>query len=161
MGNNFSHTYWMSKCIELAKKTVGADPDPVSAQYNEVPIAALVIKENKLLSSAVNKTETNLDPTAHAEIIVIREASKVLSNWRLNGCTLYTTLEPCAMCCGAIINSRISTVVFGAYDSVSGACGSAFHLINELNKNNQIEVIGGIMELEASRLIKSFFSTKR
>jgi len=93
MGNNFSHTYWMSKCIELAKKTVGADPDPVSAQYNEVPIAALVIKENKLLSSAVNKTETNLDPTAHAEIIVIREASKVLSNWRLNGCTLYTTLE--------------------------------------------------------------------
>lgn len=146
----YSHQYWMAEAIKLAKNC-----------KNEVPVAALIIKNNKLVSCALNQTESLGDPTAHAEIIAIREASKVLQNWRLNGCVLYVTLEPCAMCLGAIINSRISKVVFGAYDLNAGACGSAINLIKDLNKENQIELIGGILEIETGKLLKEFFAVKR
>ena len=131
----FSHQYWMSQAIELAKGI-----------KNEIPVCALVVKDNKLISIATNKIESQNDSTAHAEILAIREASNILGNWRLNGCTLYVTLEPCTMCKGAITNSRISTLGFGAYDS---------------SKENQVEVIGGILELEASKLLKDFFVVKR
>ena len=145
-----SHEYWMVEAIKLAKN-----------EKTEVPIAALVIKDGALISKAVNKIETCNDATAHAEIIVIKEASKVLGDWRLNNCILYTALEPCAMCTGAIINSRILKVIFGAYDLNNGACGSKVNLIRDLNKENQIEVIGGILELETKVLLKEFFAAKR
>ena len=147
---NYTHQFWMQQAIDLTKTVKG-----------EIPIAALIVKDNKLISKAVNKTETLLDATAHAEINAIREASLVLSNWRLNGCVLYTTLEPCAMCMGAILNSRISKLVFSAYDINLGACGSALNLANELNKNEQIEIIGGVLELKSSELLKNFFASKR
>ena len=131
----FNHSYWMNEAIKVAKDL-----------QDEVPVCALIVKENKLISIATNKVELQNDPTAHAEVLVIREAAKVLDNWRLNGCILYVTLEPCSMCMGAIINSKIATVVFGAYDT---------------NKENQIEVIGGILELEASKLLKDFFEVRR
>ena len=146
----YSHQYWMSYAIDLAKDV-----------KDEIPICALIVRDNKLISKAVNKTEACFDVTAHAEIIAIREASKILSNWRLNECTLYSTLEPCAMCTGAILNSRISRLVFGAYDLNVGACGSAINLPKDLNKQNQIKIIGGIVELEASKLLKDFFSLRR
>ena len=146
----FSHQYWMSKALEV-----------LSTKYSEVPVCALIVKNNKLVSLATNKMESYQDATAHAEILVIREASKVLENCRLENCTLYVTLEPCSMCAGAVINSRISKLVFGAYDLRQGACGSVINLFKEMNKLERIEVIGGILELEASKTIKKFFLEAR
>ena len=142
----YSHQYWMSQAIDLARNT-----------KKDVPIAALIIKNDVLISTGINEIEDLQDATAHAEILAIRNASNKLGNWRLTDCTLYTTLEPCSMCTGAIINSRILKLVFGAYDVKAGACGSAIDLFKDLNKINQIEVIGGILELEASKLLKDFF----
>ena len=146
----FDHQYWMSKAIDCAREV-----------KNEIPVCALVIKENVLISKAINQTEVLKDATAHAEILTIREAANVLENWRLNDCVLYTTLEPCAMCTGAIINSRIQAVIFGAYDVNAGACGAKINLFRDLEKENQIEIIGGIMEMEASKLLKEFFVLRR
>ena len=146
----FDHQYWMSKAIEFAREV-----------KNEIPVCALIVKENVLISKAINQTEVLKDATAHAEILALREAANVLENWRLNDCILYTTLEPCAMCTGAIINSRISKVVFGAYDLNAGACGSKINLFKDLGKENQIEIIGGIMELECAKLLKEFFVLRR
>ena len=145
-----THVDWMSVALETAKKN-----------QNEVPVCSLIIKDNKLISKGTNQTEFLKDSTAHAEIIAIKGAAKALDNWRLEGCVLYTTLEPCSMCAGAIINSRINKIVFGAYDLNLGACGSAINLFKELNKQNQFEVIGGVLEIEAAKLIKDFFSKKR
>ena len=145
-----NHQYWMAQALEFAKKI----------KY-DVPIAALIIKENDLISKGINKIEVLKDATAHAEMLAIKEASRLLGDWRLNDCVLYTTLEPCAMCAGAIINSRIKTLVFGAYDINAGACGSKVNLFSDLGKENHIEVIGGIMEAEASKLLKDFFVLRR
>ena len=146
----FDHQYWISKTIEFAREV-----------KNEIPVCALIVKENVLISKAVNQTEVLKDATAHAEILAIKEASKKLNNWRLNDCSLYTTLEPCAMCTGAIINSRVSKVIFGAYDLNTGACGSKINLFMDLDKENHIEIIGGIMELECAKLLKEFFVLRR
>ncbi len=140
----------MAQAIDLAKKI-----------KDDVPISALIVKDNVLISKGVNEIEILKDATAHAEILAIKEASKKLGDWRLNDCVLYTTLEPCAMCAGAIINSRIKTVVFGAYDLNAGACGSAVNLFSDLNMENQVGTIGGILELEASKLLKDFFLLRR
>lgn len=145
-----THQYWMNEVIGIARTV-----------KDEVPICALVVKDNELISCAVNKIETLIDSTAHAEIIAIREASKLLGDWRLNNCVLYSTLEPCAMCAGAIVNARISKVVFGAYDYNAGACGSMVNVFKDLNKSDQVEIIGGVLEIEASDLLKSFFVSKR
>ena len=147
---HFDHKYWMLQAIDFVKET-----------KSEVPVCALIVKENKLISKEVNKVESLNDCTAHAEILAIREASRKVNNWRLNDCVLYTTLEPCAMCAGAIINSRIKKVIFGAYDLNAGACGSKTNLFSDLDKENQIEVIGGILELEAGQLLKDFFAARR
>ena len=146
----FDHKYWMSQAVDHASKI-----------KDEVPVCALIVKDNVLISKAVNQVETLKDATAHAEILAIKEASEKLSRWRLNDCVLYTTLEPCAMCAGAIINSRVSKVIFGAYDLNAGACGSVTNLFSDLGKENQIEVIGGIMEIEAGKLLKDFFLIRR
>lgn len=139
----YSHQYWMSHAIELLRTGDGATG---RRGDDEVPVCALIVKDNELLSIATNKVESHNDSTAHAEILAIREASKVLNNWRLNDCILYVTLEPCSMCLGAIKNSRISKVVFGAYDT---------------NKENEVEVIGGILELESAKFLKDFFAVRR
>lgn len=146
----FSHQYWMYEAVRLASELKG-----------EIPVCALVVKDNVLISSGLNQVETLKDPTAHAEIVAIKEASSFLSNWRLNDCVMYTTLEPCSMCAGAIINSRISKLVFGAYDMNSGAFGSALNITFDLGKQDQIEIIGGILEMETGKLLKEFFSLKR
>jgi tRNA(adenine34) deaminase len=146
----FENNRWIAEAINIAKNI-----------RDEVPVCALVVKDGSLISHAVNKVENHNDATLHAEIIAIREASKVLNDWRLNDCTIYTTLEPCSMCMGAILNSRISKVVFGAYDQIAGACGSALNLAYELKKEKQIEIVGGICELQCAELLKSFFADKR
>ena len=148
--NENTHHDWMSQAVSFASEV-----------KDEVPISALIVKNNILISKAVNQIEALNDSTAHAEILAIREASRKLGDWRLNDCTLYTTLEPCAMCAGAIINSRVSKIVFGAYDKDFGVCGSKINLFFELEKQNQIEVVGGILEIEISQLLKEFFAVRR
>ncbi len=145
----FSHQYWINKALEIAKENT-----------TDIPIGALIIKDNVIIGKGTNEVEKNKNAILHAEIIAIEEASKHLNDWRLNDCILYTTLEPCPMCTGAIINSRISKIVFGAYDMLQGTCGSKIHLLNDLEKNN-IEIIGGILELECTDFLKEFFKKVR
>ncbi len=127
----------------------------------EIPVGAVIVKDGQIISRAHNLKETLNDPTAHAEIIAIREASRVLANWRLEGCNLYVTLEPCPMCAGAINQARIDRLIYGAMDLKTGACGSLFNLTGDLRLNHKVEVIAGIMEEECKQLLKTFFEGKR
>ena len=127
----------------------------------EVPIAAVVVREGKILAQAHNYRELWQDPTAHAEVIAIRAAATVLGTWRLTATTLYVTVEPCAMCLGAIILARIPRVVFGAKDPKAGACGSVFDFTDEPKLNHRVEVRGGILEQESQALIQHFFRQLR
>ena len=127
----------------------------------EVPIAAIVVKNGSILAQSHNYRETWQDPTAHAEMIVIREAAKVLRSWRLTDTTLYVTLEPCAMCLGAVILARIPRVVFGARDPKAGACGSVLDFTQEPRLNHRIEMISGLLEEESQTLLQQFFRQLR
>ena len=128
-----------------------------AAAIGEVPIAAVVVREGKVLSQAHNYRELWQDPTAHAEVIAIRAAATALGTWRLTKSTLYVTVEPCAMCLGAIILARIPRVVFGAKDPKAGACGSVFNFTDEPKLNHRVDVRGGILEQESQAIIQTFF----
>ncbi len=127
----------------------------------EVPIAALVVHEGRVLAQTHNYRESWQDPTAHAEVIAIRAAAAALGTWRLTGATLYVTVEPCAMCIGAIILARIDRVVFGAKDPKAGACGSLFNIPAEPKLNHQVLVTGGTLEQESQYLLQRFFKQLR
>ena len=139
----------MRDALALAKK---------AALQGEVPVGAIVVKGTEVIASSFNKTRQLNDPTAHAEILALRSAAKILGNYRLPNSLLYTTLEPCPMCAGAILEARIKTLIFGAYDLKNGAAGSVYNLIS---KNTKIEIIGGVEESECSLLLKNFFGEKR
>ncbi len=132
-----------------------------AAAIGEVPIAALLVHNRAVLACSHNYRETWQDPTAHAEIIVVREAAKALGSWRLTDTTLYVTVEPCAMCLGAIILARIPRVVFGAYDPKAGACGSVLDFTNEPQLNHRVEIVAGLLERESQTLLQSFFRQLR
>ncbi|THJ23593.1 MAG: nucleoside deaminase [Nitrospira sp. CG24E] len=140
---------------------VALEEAATATAVGEVPIAALLVHKGALLARSHNYRETWQDPTAHAEMIVIREAAKGLRSWRLIDTTLYVTLEPCAMCLGAIILARIPRVVFGARDPKAGACGSVMDFTNEPRMNHRVEVAGGILEEESQALLKQFFQRLR
>ena len=144
---------FLEEAILLAKK---------AAEMGEVPVGAIVVKEGVIIGKGFNKTEKTKDPTAHAEILAIKEAAENLGSWRLDGCDLYVTLEPCPMCAGAIINSRISRVFFGAYDLKGGAASneSVTNLFN-LPFNHTPETYGGLCEEECSRILTEFFKKQR
>jgi len=127
----------------------------------EVPIGAVLVLDGQVLAQVHNFREVWQDPTAHAEVVAIREAATRLGTWRLTGTTLYVTVEPCSMCAGAIIQSRVSRLVFGARDPKAGACGSVFNLPDERRLNHRVEVIGGIMERESQELMQAFFKRLR
>ena len=127
----------------------------------EVPIGAVIEKDGHIIARGHNMTETWKDPTAHAEMIAIREASKVLGGWRLPGCNLYVTVEPCSMCAGAMVWSRIETLYIGAMDPKAGACGSVFNIACNEKLNHRIHIETGIMEEECSILMKRFFRELR
>lgn len=127
----------------------------------EVPVGAIVVHKDKIIGRGYNKRETLNDPTAHAEIIAIKEASNHLRAWRLAECTLYVTLEPCAMCAGAIINSRMDRVVIGTRDPKRGCCGTVENLTNNANFNHKSEVEFGVLEDECSSIISKFFKELR
>ncbi|MEO0061210.1 MAG: hypothetical protein RL343_828 [Actinomycetota bacterium] len=129
---------------------------------NDVPVGALVITASgEIIGRAHNNREVTHDPTGHAEIIAIREATNFLTDWRLDGCTLVVTLEPCVMCAGAIVAARIPRVVFGAWDERVGASGSLYDLLRDGRLGNPVEVIAGVKESEASAQLKAFFAARR
>ncbi|MCG3777482.1 MAG: tRNA-specific adenosine deaminase [Nitrospira sp.] len=132
-----------------------------AAELGEVPIAALVVQGDKILSQAHNYRELWQDPTAHAEIIAIRTAATAVGSWRLLDTTLYVTLEPCTMCIGAIILARIPRIIFGAWDPKAGACGSVFDLSLEPTLNHRVSVTGGVLEQESQALLQKFFRELR
>jgi len=132
-----------------------------AAERGEVPVGALVVKDGKVIGRGYNAPISSKDPTAHAEIQALREATKNLGNYRLEGCSLYVTLEPCAMCAGAIMHARIARLVYGAADPKTGACGSVVDLFTERRLNHHTEVTGGILAAEAGRLLSEFFAARR
>lgn len=127
----------------------------------EVPVGAVIAHKGKVIGRAHNLRETLNDPTAHAEMLAITQAAEAVEQWRLEDCTLYVTLEPCPMCAGAIVNSRIPRVVFGATDPKAGACGSLFNLVQDARLNHRVELEAGLKQQEASELLKSFFREAR
>ncbi|HKI67133.1 MAG TPA: tRNA adenosine(34) deaminase TadA [Solirubrobacterales bacterium] len=129
--------------------------------HGDVPIGAVVARDGEPLASAGNERELRRDPTAHAEILAIRAAAEALGGWRLPGTTLYVTLEPCAMCAGAVVLARIPTVVYGARDPKAGAAGSILDVLAEPALNHRPEIVGGVMEAECAALLRDFFSVRR
>lgn len=132
-----------------------------AALRNEVPIGAVVVQNGAIIAAASNRTIRDQDPTAHAEVLAIREASSKLDRWRLDDCTLYITLEPCAMCAGAIVLSRMKRVVFGAWDEKAGMAGSIGDLLRHPRLNHRPEVRAGVLADECARLLEEFFRDQR
>lgn len=144
--------YYMKLAIEEAKK---------AQKLGEVPIGAIIVKNNEVIASAHNLRETAQLPTAHAEHIAIERTSKVVGSWRLEECRLYVTLEPCVMCAGAIVMSRIPKVVYGATDPKGGCSGSLMNLLEESQFNHRAEIVKGVLEQECGDLLRNFFRELR
>jgi tRNA(adenine34) deaminase len=147
-----SDTAYMQEALKLAAQAAAA---------GEVPVGAVVVKDGVIVGRGYNQPIAATDPTAHAEIIAMRDAGKTLGNYRLADCDLYATLEPCVMCSGAIMHARIRRVVFGARDPKTGACGSVIDLFAQPQLNHHAEVIGGMLADEAVALLQDFFSRRR
>lgn len=145
-----------SQFMELALQQARLAP-----RVGEVPIGAVLVVDNLVIAAAHNYREISQDPTAHAEVIIIRKAAEQLKTWRLTDSTLYVTLEPCPMCAGAIMQARIPRLVFGAWDPKAGACGSILDIPSERRFNHRVQVIGGLHEEESRRLLQEFFRSKR
>ena len=144
----------MAKAIELARAAVTASGD--------VPVGAIILnKNNEVIATGVNQRELMRNPVAHAEIVAIEKAASAIGNWRLEDCTLVVTLEPCAMCAGAIAQARISRLVFGAWDEKAGAVGSQWDLLRDPRQLHKPEVVSGIMAKECAALLGEFFQEKR
>lgn len=147
-----SHEYWMQRAITEAGKAESKE---------EVPIGCVIVHEGKIIARGHNLRETTQDPAGHAELIAIRKAARKLGSWRLLDTTLYVTLEPCTMCMGAIILSRIPTVVFGCHDPKGGAAGSLYDLSNDRRLNHRVELVSGILQKKCSTLLTYFFARLR
>ncbi len=132
-----------------------------AAEQGEVPVGAVVVKDGRIIGRGYNSPISSADPTAHAEVRALRDAASTLANYRLGDCTLYVTLEPCAMCAGAIMHARIARLVFGASDPKTGACGSVIDLFAEDRLNHHTEVTGGVLAAEAGKQLSEFFASRR
>ncbi|ARJ51107.1 tRNA adenosine(34) deaminase TadA [Staphylococcus lutrae] len=147
-----SHQYYMSIALEEARQ---------AAQKGEVPIGAIVVKDGEIIARAHNLREIDQQPTAHAEHIAIEQAAKVLGTWRLEGCTLYVTLEPCVMCAGAIVMSRVDQVVYGAADPKGGCVGSLMNLVQDHRMNHRATVVTGVLAYSCGEILRQFFKSLR
>ncbi len=144
----------MRLAIDLAKSS--------STNTDDVPVGAVILDASgEVVATGTNERELNADPSAHAEIVAIRDAARALGNWRLEGHTLIVTLEPCAMCAGAIVQSRIPKVVFGAWDEKAGAVGSVWDILRDPRTFNKVEVVSGLLATECAELLATFFRQKR
>lgn len=146
------HEDWMRLALKQAEKAFDLD---------DVPIGAVIVRKGEILSTAYNEKELCQDPTAHAEIVAIRRAAENLGHWRLTDCILYVTLEPCPMCAGAIIQSRLKHLVYGASDPKGGAVESVMNVLNEKAWNHKVEVTAGVLEEECGNILKAYFKDKR
>ena len=147
------HQYWMQKAIVLAQQ---------AGNREEIPVGAVIVDQNNnLLASASNQKEATQDATAHAEILAIQQASKKLGTWQLNKCSLYVTLEPCPMCAGAIVQSRIQTLIYGTDDFKTGAIRTVVNIPDSLASNHRLQVFAGIKESSCRHLLKSWFKNHR
>ena len=149
--NKFDSSF-MEKAIRQAK---------IACELGEVPVGAVIVKDGTLLAESHNLTGSMKDPTAHAEVLAIRKASLMLGDWRLVGCTLYTTLEPCAMCAGALVLARIERLVFGAMDPRSGMVGSLENLVSDVRLNHRMTVSSGVLAEESGTLLRDYFKVRR
>ena len=147
-----SDEVFMHDALALAKR---------AAEAGEVPVGAVVVKNGAVVGRGYNRPVSGKDPTAHAEVMALRDAAERIGNYRLVDCELYVTLEPCAMCAGAIMHARVSRVVYGAADPKSGACGSVVDLFAENRLNHHATIVGGVMAAEAGSLLQGFFSARR
>ena len=143
---------FMEQALQEAKKAY---------HIEEVPIGAVIVKDGEIIARGHNLRETYKDPTLHAEIVAIREAAKKLGGWRLSGCVLYVTIEPCPMCAGAIIQARIERVIYGARDPKAGCAGSLYNLLTDFRFNHRADVVPGVMEEECRGILQKFFRDKR
>ncbi len=146
------HDHFMQIALEEAELAMHED---------EVPIGAAIVHNGRVIARAHNQREQLNDPTAHAEMIAITQAANELHSWRLDGCTLYVTLEPCPMCAGAIILARMPTLVYGAIDPKAGAVHTLFHLLDDRRLNHRVEVVSGVMGEPCSRILSQFFQEQR
>lgn len=144
--------FFMGKALEQAR---------IAASLDEVPIGAVVVKEGRLIASAYNRREIDHDPAGHAEFLALMQASRHLGIWRLSGCTVYVTLEPCLMCAGLMYQARIDRCVFGAFDAKAGALGSLYQINADERLNHVFEVVPGVRQEESAALLKEFFQSKR
>ena len=144
--------FWMRRCLELAQQ---------AAQADEVPVGAVVVLDGQVIGEGHNLREKTADPTAHAEIVALRQAAQTLGHWRILDATLYVTLEPCAMCAGALVNARVSRIVYGCRDPKAGAVDSIFEIPTEQRLNHRLTVQGGILADECARVLSDFFKQKR
>ena len=142
----------MERAIELARSAGGA---------NEVPVGAVIYRGEEILAEAANNRETTGDPTGHAELVALRLAGERLGSWRLEGCSMAVTLEPCPMCAGALVNARLDRLVYEAFDRKAGACCSLFQIPEDRRLNHRVEMIGGVEEERCAELLRAFFRRRR
>jgi tRNA(adenine34) deaminase len=148
----FDDTYWMRTALREAEK---------ACELKEVPIGCVIVQDNKIIGRGFNQREMLHDSTAHAEMIAISAACDMIKSWRLENTTLYVTMEPCPMCAGAIVLSRVPRLVFGVNDPKAGACGTIYNIVQDDRLNHKVEVIGGVLEDESRTLIQDFFRQLR
>ena len=146
-----NHEHYMRLALKEAEKALEED---------EVPVGAVIVHEGHIIARAHNQRERLKDPTAHAEMIAITQAASYLENWRLEGATLYVTKEPCIMCAGAMVQARLTSLVFGAFDEKGGACGSVVNLVEEPKFNHRVKVTGGVLAEESAVLLREFFQER-
>ena len=147
-----SDEHWMREAMALAGEAAAA---------GDVPVGAVIVRDGTAIARAANRTVRDQDPTGHAELLAIREAARVIGDWRLTGCTLYVTLEPCAMCAGAIVLGRLDRVVFGAFDDKAGMAGSIADILRHPRLNHRPQVQAGVLAEETGALLSGFFRTRR
>ena len=152
MENNQTDERLMRFAFEQAK---------IAEEHGDVPIGAVIIYENQIIGKAYNQREQLNDPTAHAEIIALTQAAAFLESWRLHGCTMYVTLEPCPMCAGALVLARVDRLVYGCNDPKAGACGSLYNIVQDERLNHRLEITPGILADECSKLLQVFFQQRR
>jgi len=147
-----NHEFYMKRALAEAAKAAALD---------EVPVGAVIVKDGRIIARGHNRRETTGDPTSHAEINALRKACRKLGSWRIPGCSVYVTIEPCSMCAGALLWARVDTIVYGASDNKGGALGSSYNLFDQKNLNHHPGTVGGILKEDCQAIISAYFKKKR
>ena len=161
MGSNPTPSAAMAPLTDDDAMQLALDQAAAAAIHGDVPIGAVVVRDGQVIASRHNERELTGDPTAHAEVLAIRDAANVVGHWRLLDCSLYVTLEPCVMCAGALVNARIGRVVFGAVDPKAGALVSLYQICGDPRLNHRPPVVAGVRAEEAGKLLRDFFASRR